>query len=320
MSTGEGGELDRFAEASIAQGSKSFAAAARLFDGATRRDVMRLYSWCRHCDDVVDGQEGGQGHVASPEPPEARIAGLRRDTARALAGEANGLPLSFRALGAVARRHAMPASLFEEHLNGFALDVEGRRYETLHELLTYCWHVAGVVGVMMARVMGARDEAVLDRAADLGLAFQLTNIARDVVADAGEGRVYLPLSWLREEGLSPDDLLDPAKADAVARLRARLVSAAEPYYASARIGIDHLPRRSAWAIATAALVYRRIGLKLVARGPAAHGIRISTSGPEKLAAIVSGARIAFAPRRPGGPARDRALWQRPTMSLHSAAM
>ncbi len=187
MSTKEAGELDRFAEASIAQGSKSFAAAARLFDGATRRDVMRLYSWCRHCDDVVDGQEGGQGHVASPEPPEARIAGLRRDTARALAGEANGLPLSFRALGAVARRHAMPASLFEEHLNGFALDVEGRRYETLDELLTYCWHVAGVVGVMMARVMGARDEAVLDRAADLGLAFQLTNIARDVVADAGRG-------------------------------------------------------------------------------------------------------------------------------------
>ena len=315
MSAGEGGELDRFAEASIAQGSKSFAAAARLFDGETRRDVMRLYSWCRHCDDVVDGQEGGRGHVASSETPQARIAGLRRDTARALAGETERLPLSFRALGSVARRHAMPAGLFEEHLSGFALDVEGRRYETLDDLLTYCWHVAGVVGIMMARVMGARDEAVLDRAADLGLAFQLTNIARDVVVDASEGRVYLPLSWLREEGLSPEDLLDPARADAVARLRARLVAAAEPYYASARIGIDHLPRRSAWAIATAALVYHRIGLKLVAQGAAAHGVRISTSGPEKLGAILSGARIAFAPRHPGGPARDAALWQRPRSGL-----
>ncbi|ALN74487.1 phytoene/squalene synthase family protein [Aureimonas sp. AU20] len=311
MSQTQGEALDRFAEDSIAKGSKSFAAAAQLFDPATRRDVMRLYAWCRHCDDVVDGQEGGQGRVHAPEPPEARIAGLRGDTARALAGETARLHPSFLALASVAHRHSMPAALFEEHLKGFALDVDGQRYETLDALLAYCWHVAGVVGVMMSAVMGVREEAVLDRAADLGLAFQLTNIARDVVADAGEGRVYLPLGWLREEGLTPADLLDPAKAEPVARLQARLVAAAEPYYASARIGIDHLPRRSAWAVATAALVYRRIGLKLVERGAAAHGRRISTGTGEKLGAILRGAGTAFGPRRLANPARDPALWQRP---------
>ena len=313
MSEPGGEALDRFAEDSIAKGSKSFAAAARLFDPATRRDVMRLYSWCRHCDDVVDGQEGGQGQVVSAEPPEARIAALRRDTARALSGETAGLDPSFRALATVARRHAMPQALFEEHLKGFALDVEGRRYETLDELLLYCWHVAGVVGVMMSSVMGVREEAVLDRAADLGLAFQLTNIARDVVADAGEGRVYLPLGWLRAEGLAPADLADPGHAEAVARLQARLVAEAEPYYASARIGIDHLPRRSAWAIATAARVYRRIGLKLVEQGAAAHGRRISTTKAEKLGAIASGAAIALRSRKRLHPPRDGALWQRPRL-------
>lgn len=313
MSEEPSAALDRFAEDAIAKGSKSFAAAARLFDRETRRDVMRLYSWCRHCDDVVDGQEGGQGHVVSPVPPEARIAALREDTRLALAGEGAGLDPSFRALAAVARRHPMPAEWFEEHLKGFALDVEGRRYETLDELLLYCWHVAGVVGVMMSTVMGARDEAVLDRAADLGLAFQLTNIARDVVADAGEGRVYLPLAWLREEGLRPADLVDPGHAAAVARLQARLVAAAEPYYASARLGIDHLPRRSAWAIATAARVYRRIGLKLVAHGPAAHGRRVSTGKAEKLGAILTGAAIALGPRRAAQAPRDMGLWRRPRL-------
>ncbi len=307
------GELDRFAEESIARGSRSFAAAARLFDAETRRDVMRLYSWCRHCDDVVDGQEGGQGRVASAETPQARIEALRRDTARALEGETAGLSPSFLALASVARRHAMPARLFEAHLQGFALDVAERRYETLPELLVYCWHVAGVVGVMMSIVMGAREPETLDRAADLGLAFQLTNIARDVVADAGEGRLYVPLEWLREAGLSRGDLLDPGHADAVARLQARLVEAAEPYYASARVGIGHLPRRSAWAIATAALVYRRIGLKLVAQGADAHGRRVSTTRAEKLAAITAGAFAALAPRRsaPPPPPRDAGLWQRP---------
>lgn len=114
------------------------------------------------------------------------------------------------------------------------MDVRGERYETLAQLLVYCHRVAGVVGLMMARIMGVTDTPTLARAADLGLAFQLTNIARDIVDDARAGRVYVPQDWIVEEGLSPEDLGDPAHAEAVARLRRRLVLAAEPYYASAR--------------------------------------------------------------------------------------
>lgn len=310
MSEAKDETIERFAERSIAAGSKSFAAAARLFDPATRRDVVMLYAWCRHCDDVVDGQEGGQGRVASAIEPENRIAALRRDTARALVGDTADLAESFRALGEVAHRHRIPAALFHEHLEGFAHDVEGRRYRTLDDLLVYCWHVAGVVGVLMGRVMGVHDEGVLDRACDLGLAFQLTNIARDVVEDAREGRVYLPLDWLAEEGIEPGDLADAAHAPAVARLRARLVAAAEPYYASARVGIDALPRRSAWAIATAERVYRRIGEKLVAAGEGAHDRRVSTTKGEKVAAITLAAWTATRFRDYGAPPRDPALWHR----------
>lgn len=303
-------DLAAFSAASIAKGSKSFAAASRLFDRQTRRSVVMLYAWCRHCDDVVDDQEAGSAlRYADERPAGQRIAELRRDTEAAFAGETAGLHPAFAALSEVARCHDLSRTDAAEHLAGFAMDVDEEVYRTFDDLLLYCWRVAGVVGVMMARIMGVRDEAVLDRASDLGLAFQLTNIARDVVDDAVAGRVYLPLEWLEQEGLTARDLTDPAKAEAVFRLRRRLVEAAEPYYASARIGIAALPRRSAWAVGTAFGVYRRIGLKLVALGPQAVPGRVSTTGAEKLAEIGRGGAMAL--RRGGGAARSPLLWTRP---------
>ncbi|WP_182086748.1 phytoene/squalene synthase family protein [Aureimonas sp. ME7] len=304
-------DLAAYSAASIARGSKSFAAAARLFDAPTRESVTMLYAWCRHCDDVVDGQDAGSAVRSDDGRPVAeRIAGLRRDTALAFDGRPDGLHPAFAALAAVIARHAIPRHDADEHLAGFAMDGEDRAYETLDELMLYCWRVAGVVGVMMARIMGVRDEAVLDRASDLGLAFQLTNIARDVVDDARAGRIYLPREWLRDEGLAPGDLADPARNAAVFRLQRRLVLAAEPYYASARIGVASLPPRSAWAVGTALDVYRRIGSKLVTRGAEGVGTRVSTSKGEKIAAIAKGAGMA-AWRRKGGEPRSPLLWTRP---------
>ncbi|KQQ81190.1 phytoene/squalene synthase family protein [Aureimonas sp. Leaf324] len=303
-------DLAAISAASIAKGSKSFAAASRLFDRETRSSVVMLYAWCRHCDDVVDGQEAGSAARHLDErPAHERIAALRADTEAAFEGRTQGLHPAFAALAEVVRRHAIPRTDAAEHLAGFAMDVDEERYRTLDDLLVYCWRVAGVVGVMMARIMGVRDEAVLDRASDLGLAFQLTNIARDVVDDAVAGRVYLPLDWLTQEGLAIADLTDPRRAEAVFRLRRRLVEAAEPYYASARIGVGALPRRSAWAVGTAHGIYRRIGLKLVAIGPQLLPERVSTTTGEKIAEIGRGAAMAL--RGGAGPARPPLLWTRP---------
>jgi phytoene synthase len=298
------------AETAIARGSQSFAAAARLFDRETRASAVMLYAWCRHCDDVIDGQ--ALGH-ASPESetgtPAERLALLERRTRAALAGEPTGDP-AFDGLARVVARHAIPARYPLAHLDGFRMDVEGRRYGNLDDLLGYCYGVAGVVGVMMAHVMGVRDEAVLDRACDLGLAFQLTNIARDIVPDAGEGRVYLPEAWLAEAGIPPDAVADARHRAALAGLAARLVDAAEPYYDSALIGIGALPGRAAWAIATARGVYRQIGTEVKRRGPAAWDSRVSTSTAAKLGHVAQGGIRALGRRR--GPApRAAGLWQRP---------
>jgi 15-cis-phytoene synthase len=241
----------------IARGSRSFAAAALLFDRPTRESVAMLYAWCRHCDDVIDGQE--LGHPTDSEEPTtavSRIDGLGRKTRAVLAGERVAEP-AFDGLGRVVHAHAIPACYPLAHLDGFRMDVEGRRYASLADTLDYCYHVAGVVGLMMAHVMGVRDPAVLDRACDLGIAFQLTNIARDIVPDAGAGRIYVPAAWLDAEGLPASEIADPSRRDALARIAARLVAEAEPYYASALVGIAALPPRSAWAIATAHGVYGR---------------------------------------------------------------
>lgn len=295
----------------MAAGSKSFATAARLFDARTRRSALMLYAWCRYCDDVTDGQVLGFHHPSlSDGSALQRLEMLRTRTQQAYAGELMSEP-AFAAFQEVATRHSIPPQLVFDHLEGFAMDVRETHYDTLEDTLRYCYHVAGVVGLMMARVMGVRDDAVLDRACDLGLAFQLTNIARDIVEDAQIGRCYLPAQWLAQEDMQARDILDPKRRESLARLARRLVEQAEPYYASALAGLRDLPLRSAWAIASAHGVYREIGMKVRAAGPAAWERRQGTSRLEKVGLLVKGAGLALRSRVETSPPRSAGLWQRP---------
>jgi 15-cis-phytoene synthase len=274
-------EIVDYCRERIEKGSKSFAAAARLFDPETRAYAYMLYAWCRHCDDVIDDQELGFARPgAYHRAALARFEMLRDKTRRALAGDADE-PV-FAALHRVASERALSEDNLIEHLDGFAMDVSGRKYLTLDDTLSYCYHVAGVVGVMMANIMGVRDVATLDRACDLGIAFQLTNIARDVIEDAAAGRIYLPAEWLREAGV-PDGNVDlSAHRAAVSDVAERLLVEADRFYISARHGIASLPFRSAWAIALARYVYREIGSKVRQRGSAAWNERARVSRRRKL--------------------------------------
>lgn len=306
-------ETEDYAARSIAAGSQSFAAAAKLFSGPMRRDATALYAWCRHCDDVVDGQIGGQGRTESTRTPAERLAGLEVATRDALDGGAVVHP-AFAALRDVVRGNAIPRRLPLDHLEGFRLDVEGRSYHNLDDLLAYCYGVAGVVGVMMAHVMGARAETTLDRACDLGLAFQLTNIARDIVEDAGNGRIYLPLDWLAEAGIPAGRIAEPAFRAPLAGVATRLVMAAEPYYDSAQAGLADLPMRAAWTIGMAKNVYRAIGRKVLRRGASAWTTRTFTGRGVKLASVATGGLDAAASRLRRHATRPATLWTRPRPS------
>ncbi len=296
---------------SIEVGSKSFAAASRLFDPATRSSAVMLYAWCRHCDDVIDGQEAGHDAVVlSEQEVYRRLDSLVANTEAVYAGQPVQDP-AFAALREVVRRHDLRRQYALEHLAGFAMDVHAREYRHINDTLEYCYHVAGVVGLMMAQVMGARDEPTLDRACDLGMAFQLTNIARDIVEDARVARCYLPQDWLDELNLPREQLADPAHRQGLAVLAQRLVDLAEPFYQSAQAGLTALPWRSAWAVATASGVYREIGVKVRQRGAQAWDTRVSTSKADKLRLVALGAWRALTSRGRQWPVRSPALWQRP---------
>jgi phytoene synthase len=295
----------------IEVGSGSFASAARLFDEATRESTVMLYAWCRHCDDVIDGQEMGHGQrEGSRENNLQKLLELEEQTRRACAGQRCDHP-AFEGLAEVVRRHKLSVDLPLAHLSGFRMDVEDVRYRSMADTLLYCYRVAGVVGLMMAKVMGARDAATLDRACDLGIAFQLTNIARDVVEDAAIGRVYLPEEWLVDAGIPVDRLAEPQYREALAGVAARLVEAADPYYASSVPGIGALPLRSAWSVATARGVYRAIGRKVKQRGSHAWDVRVSTTSFDKLWFAARGVAVAVAAKSLNVGGRSDRLWQRP---------
>ena len=294
------------AESTLEQGSKSFAAAARLYKPAMRRDVMLLYAWCRHCDDVTDGQEYGRGQldVATTET----IQQLKSDSIAACQGHPRNR-FAFQALADLCTRHPLPESVIRDHIRGFEHDAAGWRPQTKDDLLEYCYFVAGAVGILMAQIMGVRERAILLRACDLGIAFQLTNIARDVVEDARAGRCYLPEHWLAQSSLEVSELADPARAEQVYPLVCRLVQMAEPYYQSANIGIRALPGRAAWAIATARSVYRDIGIKVLRSGPASIQHRSYTSRSRKVWRIATGAaQIVGGKLRRRNQDRPAALW------------
>lgn len=303
------------AGAAIRSGSKSFALASRLFDPATRKLVWDLYAWCRHLDDETDGQVLGHGHY-SVRDRTAGVTALREHSMRALAGDTSGGP-AFASLARVAAATHLPGVYVDDHLAGFEMDAADRCYETLDDTLGYCYHVAGVVGLMMAWIMGVRDEPTLLRGCDLGLGFQLTNIARDVDDDARHGRLYLPAAWLREHGVAilPRVPLPVEARVLVAPVVARLLDEADRYYESAWHGVARLPWRSAWSVATARHVYADIGDAVRRRGPGAWDARVVVSRGRKIARLAQALAestwaVTVNRSRPSPPRRG--LWTPPS--------
>ncbi|MDZ3832365.1 MAG: phytoene/squalene synthase family protein [Sphingopyxis sp.] len=284
--TGAGGydaqALHGFAHDSIAKGSKSFALASQLFDRTTRERVWLLYAWCRAADDLTDGQDHG-GAMQPGNDPVAAVAHIRRLTDAAYRGEVTG-EAAFDALGLLLTEVAIPREVIDDIIAGFALDADDWRPRSEADLLRYCYHVAGAVGVAMALVMGIDpDETVtLDRASDLGIAFQLANIARDVAEDAAADRCYLPIEWLVELDIPPGQHMHPAFRPRLSVMAKWLADMAGEYEASARWGARRLPPRSRWAVLAATGIYGDIAREVRARGDHAWDHRARSTLLAKL--------------------------------------
>jgi phytoene synthase len=282
----------------LRRGSKSFALAGRLLPRSLARDAATLYTFCRYVDDAVDQAPAGQ---------EQRALDVMRSHVRSVyRGEAQIAPF-WRAFADLVQRVGLPERYVNELLLGMQMDVDAARYDTLDQLLLYCYRVAGVVGLMMCHVLGVRDDAALRNAAHLGIALQLTNIARDVQEDWQRGRLYIPRSFLPASvefspGAGP---LGASQAAAIARALGELAQVADRFYASGDAGLFALSSRARFAVRTARLVYAQIGALLKRRRYDVLWGRVIVPAHQKLALLLraAAASVVDAFRKGGQPVR-----------------
>ncbi len=241
-------------EAVLKAHGRSFHLAGRLLPAPVRTRAARLYAFCRHVDDLADTSD-------DPQRARAQLRELREDLARQEPRSA--CSKDFLALAAQADLPIAPALTL---IDTVSREIEGTRVAGQGDLIGYAYGVAGTVGLMMCSVLGTSEPGARAYAVDLGIAMQLTNIARDVGEDAAIGRVYLPATWL--DGLSCAQILRPdaAQGDVLRQATARCLALADRYYASGLGGLKFLPTRSRYAIGVAAHVYRAIGDRVADAG------------------------------------------------------
>jgi len=271
----------------IRAGSKTFHAASLLLPQRVRGSALALYAFCREADDAID---------RAAQPLQA-LGLLQERLEQAYAGRPQDNPAD-RALAAVVTQFAIPRELPLALLEGFAWDATGRRYDTLSEVRAYGVRVAGAVGVMMSLLMGVRSTAALARAADLGVAMQLSNIARDVGEDARMGRLYLPREWLQEAAIDVTQWLrEPVFEPRLGALVDRLLDEAEALYQRAAAGVDELPIECRPAIHAARLMYSAIGREVQRRGGDSVSSRAVVSARRKVI-LLAEALLAASRRSP----------------------
>lgn len=276
-------------------GSRSFFAASLLLPRRVHEPATALYAFCRVADDLIDGcaDRGGD--------PAAALVELRARLDAAYAGCPRPIAAD-RALAAVVLRHAIPRALLDALLEGFEWDAAARRYDSLGELEAYAARVAGTVGAMMAMLMGERSADGVARACDLGIAMQLSNIARDVGEDARAGRLYLPRDWMRAAGIDPDAwLARPSFGPALAGVVEMLLHRADLLYRRADAGIAALPRDCRPGIGAARHLYAEIGQQVARQGYDSVGRRAVVPPGRKLRLLGRSLSAAARRSRASGP-------------------
>jgi phytoene synthase len=268
-------EVHQACERLMKTGSHSFFAASRILPKRYQHAATAIYAFCRVADDAVDEMPEGASLDVVMAYLHERLDAIYRH-------ECFGIDADIAFAGTV-HEYGIPKALPAALLEGFQWDSSGRRYQTIHELHDYSARVAGTVGAMMTLVMGGRSTATVARACELGVAMQLTNIARDVGEDARRGRIYLPLDWCHEEGLEVDAFLaNPNHSPALGRVVARLLKVADQLYQRAETGIAALPRDCRASIMAARLIYADIGRVIRRQGFDSVSQRAVVSAPRKI--------------------------------------
>lgn len=240
---------DQYCQQKAARSGSSFYYSFLFLPDEQRRAITALYAFCREVDDVVD-------ECHEPAVARAKLDWWRGEIHEAFSGRPQH-PVA-RALQPAIARYDLPEEYFREILDGMQMDLDYDAYPSFSELSLYCYRVAGVVGLLAAAIFGYQDRRTVRYAHDLGLAFQLTNILRDVREDARRGRIYLPMDELQRYGVSPSDLTRPQTPERLRALLAFQAERAQGYYARALAELPEVDRWNQRSGLIMAAIYRSL--------------------------------------------------------------
>jgi phytoene synthase len=246
--------------------ASNLALAFVLLPKAQRDGMSALYAFCREVDDVADDES------VPAEQRRAQLAAWRADARRACEGATPQFAVN-REFQRVIERYRLPFGLLDELIKGVEMDLEIKRYDDYEQLELYCYRVASVVGLLSIEIFGYRNPRCRDYAVHLGQALQLTNILRDVRADAERGRIYLPLAELARFNVRPEEILGHEYSERFASLATTVAERARNCYRLAREALPLEDRRAMVAAELMGSVYWRLLRKLEAK-------RFDVFGPE----------------------------------------
>jgi phytoene synthase len=264
---------DQYCQEKAAKSGSSFYYSFLFLPPERRRAIIALYAFCREVDDVVD-------ECTDTDVARTKLAWWRKEVAGVFEGAAQH-PVA-QALIPVVRQFGLPRRHFEEIIDGMEMDLSYNRYPDFATLQSYCYRVAGAVGLMAATIFGYRDPATLTYAENLGTAFQLTNIIRDVGEDARRNRIYLPLDELSRFGLSATDVAQLRETDEFRRLIDFQIARAQEYYDRAFASLPAADRKSQRPGLVMAAIYRTLLQEIRSDGNRVLNQRTSLTPVRKL--------------------------------------
>ena len=255
---------------------RSFYLASRLMGQPYRKRATLLYAFCRHLDDLVD------------EEPNKAIAKAKIEQLRTMLISGNSSDSVVLRLTKLINSIDVPIEVVNTLIEGVESDLSLSQIKTEAELLQYAYRVAGTVGLMMSHILDVKDQAAQPFAIDLGIAMQLTNIARDVGEDARLGRVYIPASWLPDS--TPQSITNPSPAEAALLSQAtqRILTLADSFYRSGNQGLHYLPFKSRFSITVASILYSEIGKVIKRQGYCSYKGRAVVSPIMKCKCVMQG--------------------------------
>lgn len=264
---------DQYCQQKAAASGSSFYYSFLFLPPERRRAIIALYAFCREVDDLVD-------EVADPGVARAKLAWWRNELDGIYAGTPQH-PVG-KALAPVVRTYALPQESLALVIAGMGMDLDYNRYPDFATLEVYCYRVAGVVGELSARIFGYTDPRTLEYARTLGLAFQLTNIVRDIGEDVRRNRIYIPLDELARFGLTSDDLVLLREDDRFSALVAFQIARAREHYRRAMAALPAVDRKAQRPGLVMAAIYRTLLDEIEAAGGKVLNQRISLTPVRKL--------------------------------------